>query len=79
MESLKFARMQLRELLAIHYMEGTPLGDEAEQCLLRWGGWIPDPQQLYGDGTPWTQPADQGMRHAQIRRGPSKRRNGYLT
>ena len=28
---------------------------------LEFGGWMPDPQEVYGDATPLTQPLDQGL------------------
>ena len=54
-------RRQMRELLVAHYVgEGCLEGAKIEEWLLEYGGWFPDPQEFYGDGTPWTQPHDQG-------------------
>jgi hypothetical protein len=33
-------------------MEGHPLGEEVENWLLRYGGWFPDPQELYDGFVP---------------------------
>jgi hypothetical protein len=44
-------------MLAHHYMEGHPMGAEAENWLLRYGGWFADPQNHY-DGFP---PPDDGV------------------
>ena len=44
-------RVLFRQILAQHYMESHPLGAEVEDWLLRFGGWFPDPQVLYGDGS----------------------------
>jgi hypothetical protein len=52
-------RVVMRRMLATHYMEGHPLGQEVENWLLRYGGWFPDPQVLYGDGT--CTPSDTGV------------------
>ena len=57
MELLRESRVVLRRILAHEYMEGHPLGDEAENWLLRYGGWFPDPQIHY-DGFP---PPDAGV------------------
>ena len=51
---------RMRELLAAHYMGDCVEGPQIEAWLHRWGGWFGDPQELYGDGTPWTRPVDQG-------------------
>ena len=51
-------RARMRELLAWHYMEGIEHGDMVAAWLLEFGGWMPDPQLLYGDGTPLTQPPE---------------------
>jgi hypothetical protein len=59
MERLIENRGVLRRILAHHYMEGHPLGEEVENWLLRFGGWFPDPQVLYGDGT--STPHDTGV------------------
>ena len=54
-------RRRMRDLLAAHYVgEGCVEGPQIEAWLLEGGGWFGDPQVLYGDGTPWTQPVDQG-------------------
>jgi hypothetical protein len=50
-------RVVMRRMLATHYMEGHPLGEEVENWLLRYGGWFPDPQLLY-DGF---MPLDTGV------------------
>jgi len=55
------ARDIFREALAIHYLDGLAAGDEVDAWLRTHGGWFPDPQELYGDGTPLTQPADEGI------------------
>jgi hypothetical protein len=47
MERLIENRGVLRRILAQHYMEGHPLGEEVEHWLLRFGGWFPDPQEHY--------------------------------
>ena len=59
MELLRESRVVLRRILAHEYMEGHALGEEAEKWLLRYGGWFPDPQLLYGDGT--SAPSDTGV------------------
>ena len=61
MTLLQEVRRRMRELLAWHYMDGIEFGDKVAQWLLEYGGWLADPQELYGDATPWTQPVDQGM------------------
>ena len=55
------ARSIFRDALIMHYMEG-PLeaAADVEEWLRNHGGWIPDPQVLYGDGTPDDQPMDEG-------------------
>ena len=54
-------RRRMRELLAAHYVgESCVQGPQVEAWLHRWGGWFGDPQEMYSDGTPWTQPVDQG-------------------
>ena len=55
------AREILRYALAAHYMEGDPNGHEFDAFLKKHGGWLPDPQELYDDGTPLTQPQDEGV------------------
>jgi hypothetical protein len=57
MELLRESRVVLRRMLAHHYMDGHPMGAEAENWLLRYGGWFPDPQLCY-DGFP---PPDEGV------------------
>lgn len=54
------ARILFRNALCEYYMEGAQGGREAEEWLKAHGGWFPDPQVLYGDGTPLTQPSDEG-------------------
>ena len=55
------ARDIFREALVIHYVDTLAAGDEVDAWLRKHGGWLPDPQELYGDGTPLTQPADEGL------------------
>ena len=57
MELLRESRVVLRRILAHEYMEGHELGEQAENWLLRYGGWFPDPQ-LHYDGFP---PPDTGV------------------
>jgi hypothetical protein len=57
MELLRESRILMRRILAHHFMDGHPLGEEAEKWLLRYGGWFPDPQ-LHYDGFP---PPDTGV------------------
>jgi hypothetical protein len=57
MELLRENRVALRRILAHEYMEGHALGEEAENWLLRYGGWFADPQICY-DGFP---PPDAGV------------------
>jgi hypothetical protein len=52
MEVIRESRVVLRRMLAHHYMEGHPLGEEVEIWLLRYGGWFPDPQHLYDGFVP---------------------------
>ena len=52
MERLIENRGVLRRMLAHHYMEGHPLGEEVDNWLLRFGGWFPDPQMLYDGFVP---------------------------
>ena len=59
--ALREIRARLRELLAWHYMEGIEHGDRVAALLLEFGGWMPDPQEAYGDATPLTRPLDQGL------------------
>ena len=54
-------RRRMRDLLAAHYVgEDCVEGPQIEAWLLEWGRWFPDPQEMYGDATPLTQPVDQG-------------------
>ena len=55
-----WARRIFRDALATHYVHGIAAGDEVHLWLRTHGGWLPDPQEVYGDGTPDTQPADEG-------------------
>ena len=56
------ARHIFRAALVIHYIEGLPKsGELVNQWLQEHRGWFPDPQELYGDGTPMTQPKDEGV------------------
>jgi hypothetical protein len=57
MELLRESRVLLRRILAHEYMEGHELGEQAENWLLRYGGWFADPQ-LHYDGFP---PPDAGV------------------
>ena len=57
----KRAREIFRDALALHYIDGIcAAGEEVELWLKTHGGWLPDPQEVYGDGTPLTQPVDEG-------------------
>ena len=56
------AREIFRDVLAAHYIDGHPFGEEADLWLQTHGGWLPDPQEMYDDGTPLTQPRDEGDR-----------------
>ena len=56
------AREIFRDVLAAHYIDGHPFGEEADLWLKIHGGWLPDPQEMYDDGTPLTQPRDEGDR-----------------
>jgi hypothetical protein len=57
----KRAREIFRDALALHYIDGIcAAGEEVESWLKTHGGWLPDPQEVYGDGTPLTQPEDEG-------------------
>ena len=54
------ARSVFREALAAYYIEGGDAGiSEVEAWLKSHKGWMPDPQEIYGDGTPLTQPKDE--------------------
>ena len=56
------ARSVFREALAAYYTEGGDEGiSEVEAWLKSHNGWLPDPQEIYGDGTPLTQPKDEGV------------------
>ena len=54
------AREIFRHALAMHYIDGIEAGDKVEKWLRKHRGFLPDPQVLYGDGTPMTQPHDEG-------------------
>ena len=54
------ARIIFRNALAAHYIDGITVGDSVDLWLKTHGGWFPDPQEIYGDGTPLTQPIDEG-------------------
>ena len=56
------ARSIFRLALAHHYIDGieADVAVEVEAWLKSHKGWLPDPQELYGDGTPLTQPKDEG-------------------
>lgn len=54
------ARIIFREALAAHYIDGIVAGDCVDAWLRAHKGWLPDPQEVYGDGTPLTQPVDEG-------------------
>ena len=55
------ARSIFRSALATYYIEGGDEGiSEVEAWLKSHKGWLPDPQEVYGDGTPLTQPKDEG-------------------
>ena len=57
----KRARATFRDVLALHYIDGiSKTGEEVDMWLKTHGGWFPDPQEVYGDGTPLTQPKDEG-------------------
>ena len=55
------AREIIRYALAAHYVDGDANGQEFDEWLKKHGGWLPDPQELYDDGTPLTQPQDEGF------------------
>ena len=55
------ARQIFRDALFKHYIDEIPCGDEVELWLKTHGGWFPDSQVMYGDGTPMTQPTDEGV------------------
>ena len=59
-EMEKRARVIFRDTLLKHYIDELPCGDEVELWLKTHGGWFPDNQVSYGDGTPLTQPKDEG-------------------
>ena len=57
----KRPRAIFRDALALHYIDGiSKTGEEVNVWLKTHGGWFPDPQEVYGDGTPLTQPKDEG-------------------
>ena len=60
-ESMEFkARRIFRDALAMHYIDGIgDVGAAVDGWLTVHGGWLPDPQEVYGDGTP-PQPRDEG-------------------
>ncbi len=52
-EFLRDVRERMRDLLEQHYMVGDVVeGRKIERWLLEYGGWFPDPQEMYGDGWP---------------------------
>ena len=51
MQRLLEVRVLFRQMLAQHYVDGHHLGLEATDWLLRFGGWFPDPQVHYGEGS----------------------------
>jgi len=53
-------RRIFREALAMHYIDGLEVGPQVDSWLKSHGGWFPDPQELYGDGSPMDQPIDEG-------------------
>ena len=59
-EMEKRARVILRDALLKHYIDELSCGHEVEAWLKTHGGWFPDNQMTYGDGTPLTQPKDEG-------------------
>ena len=55
------ARSIFRAALGTYYIEGGDGGiSEVEAWLKSHKGWLPDPQEVYGDGTPLKQPKDEG-------------------
>ena len=56
----KQARIVLRNALVMHYIVGIDAGEAVEAWLNTHGGWLPDNQETYGDGSPEMQPADEG-------------------
>ena len=52
--------MIFRDALVHHYLNGLEVGEEVGRWLKKHGGWLPDPQAVYGDGTPPTRPVDEG-------------------
>ena len=59
-EMEKRARMIFRDALLKHYIDELPCGDKVEMWLITHGGWFPDNLVIYDDGTPLTQPKDEG-------------------
>ena len=57
----KRAREIFRHALLKHYIDEIPCGAEVHSWLKTHGGWFPDSQETYGDGTPLTQPVDEGV------------------
>ena len=55
------ARDLFRDVLLAHYIDGHDCGKDVDQWLRKHKGWFPDNQEIYGDGTPLTQPKDDGM------------------
>ena len=60
-EMEKRARMIFRDALLKHYIDELPCGDKVEMWLITHGGWFPDNLVIYDDGTPLTQPKDEGI------------------
>ena len=58
-ETEKEARDLFRDILTQHYVDGHPCGKDADDWLRKHGGWFPDPQELYDDGT--SLPKDEGL------------------
>ena len=54
------ARVIFRGALAVHYVDGISVGHHVDSWLKTHGGWFPDPKEPYCDGTPLTQPMDDG-------------------
>jgi hypothetical protein len=43
------ARDVFRQALALHYIEGIAAGKDVDAWLRSHGGWLPDPQEDYGE------------------------------
>ena len=56
----KRARVIFRRALLKHYIDELSCGNEVDVWLKTHGGWFPDSQMTYGDGTPLSQPMDEG-------------------